>query len=398
MHKTTKLLFIFLASIIGLIACESNEEESMTVDDQNHDIAIVTNINSSNPATGYIGTIKDLTVGSYEVSNAQQSTVTPFLVLDGDDVYMIPNQRGDRLIKYRRNNGKLDEIGSLSLPTGSISMSLAIESKDRAFLSLRTLGKIAVINPTTMEITDYIDLTSYAIDDASPDPTNLILRNDKLYVACQQSSDGFSSVHPAQILIIDLNQNNSITSTTDSRTTFAGALDDTRAMFFDEKGDLYIFCMASYGFVPEQKCGFLRIKEGAMAFDPEYFFNVSDYAIDDIPGNKLDYFQHILYHNDGTLFGAGNIYSLASNPPDYVNDRTVGSFKVDIYNQSIAKLDLPYCNGYSASLAKYNDQILWGLSTETGVGIYTYDLKSGKTSDKPIVTTQGDPSVIEIFN
>ena len=65
--------------------------------------------------------------------------------------------------------------------------------------------------------------------------------------------------------------------------------------------------------------------------------------------------------------------------------------------QSITKLDLPFCNGYSASLTKYNDNILLGLSTETGVGIYTYDLNTGETSGNPLITTQGDPSVIEIF-
>ena len=396
MNKTIQSLLILAAFAIGFAAC-SKDEDDAPISDENHHIAIVTNINSSSPATGYIGTIKDLTVGSYDVSNARQSTVTPFLVLDGDDVYAIPNQRGDLLIKYRRNNGVLDEIGSLSLPTGSTSMSLVVESEERAYVSLRTTGKIAIINPTTMTITDYIDLSSYAIGDASPDPTNMILRDGKLYVTCQQTSDGFSSTHPAEVLIIDLNNGNTITSITDSRTTYAGSADDMHAMFFDEKGDLYLFCVASYGFVPGQKCGFLRIKNGENQFDPDYFFNVADYSINDIPGNKIDYLQHVLYHENGTLFGAGNIYSLASNPPDYVNDRTVGSFKVDLYNQSITKLDLPFCNGYSASLTKYNDNILWGLSTETGVGIYTYDLNTGETSDGPVITTQGDPSVIEIF-
>ncbi|BDD12120.1 hypothetical protein FUAX_45520 (plasmid) [Fulvitalea axinellae] len=365
--------------------------------DDKHRIAIVTNINSSNPATGYIGTIKDLDVGAYDVSKARQSTVTPFLVLDGDDVYVIPNQRGDLLTKYRRKNGLLEEAGNMSLPAGSTSISLVIENDSRAFVTLRATGKIAVFNPSTMVITGYIDLTAHAIGDASPDPTSMVLRDGKLFVSCHQTSDGFSSTHPAQVLIIDLENNNSVTSATDNRTSFAGATDDMHSMFFDEKGDLYVFCVASYGFVPGQKCGFLRIKKGESDFDPDYFFNVSDYAVSNIPGNRIDYFQHVLYSGNGTLFGAGNIYALASNPPDYVNDRTVGSFKVDLYNKSITKLDLPFCNGYSASLTRYKDQILWGLSTETGVGIYTYDLNTGTASDGPVVTTQGDPSVIEVF-
>lgn len=396
MNKVKQILLTLSALAIGLSACKKDDEPGPVISGS-HDIAIVTNINSSSPATGYVGTLKDLSVGDYDVSSARQSTVTPFLVLEGDDVYVIPNQRGDLLLKYRRNNGVLDEVGSLSLPSGSTSISLVVESEEKAYVSLRATGKIAIINPSNMTITDYIDLTGYAIGDASPDPANMVLRDGKLYVACQQTSDGFSSAHPAEVLIIDLENGNSITSVTDSRTTYAGASDDMHAMFFDERGDLYLFCVASYGFVPGQNCGFLRIKNGETQFDPDYFFNVADYTISDIPGNKIDYFQHVLYNENGTLFGAGNMYALASNPPDYVNDHTVGAFKVDLYNQTITKLDLPYCNGYSASLTQYQDKILWGLSTETGVGIYTYELSTGETSNGPVVTTQGDPSTLEVF-
>lgn len=396
MNKTIQTLLAFSALAMSFTACNKDNDSPTTIN-ENHDIAIVTNINSSSPATGYVGTLKDLEVGAYDVSNARQSTVTPFIVLDGDDVYVIPNQRGDQLFKYRRNDGLLDEVGSLSLPSNSGSISMVIENQEVAYISLLKTGKIAIINPSTMTITDYIDLTSYAIGDGSPDPATMILRDQKLYVTCVQTSDGFSTTNPAQLLVIDLANNNAITSITDNRTGFAGAFDDLHAIFFDEKGDLYVSCVASYGFVPGQKCGFLRIKNGESEFDPDYFFNVTDYSVAGIPGNRVDYFQHIKYSAEGTLFGAGNIYALSSNPPDYVNDRTVGAFKVDLYNQTITKLDLPYCNGYSASLTKYQDQILWGWSTATAVGIYTYNLNSEEISDGPVVTTQGDPSVIEIF-
>ena len=394
MNITNRIILVFIAAIVFLAACNDNEPGPI---DDNHEIALVTNINSTSPGTGYIGLLKNLDTAHFAVTNARQSTLTPFLVLDGDDVYVLPNQRGDVLKKYRRNKGLLDEVGSLSLPSASASINMVIESQDKAYVSLLKLGKIAIIDPGSMVITGYIDLTSYAIGDGSPDPATMVLRDEKLYVTCIQTSDGFSSTHPAQVLVIDLANDNSITSITDDRTSFAGAFDDIHAMFFDEKGDLYVSCVASYGFVPGQKCGFLRIKNGETRFDPDYFFNVADYQIDDVPGNKIDYLQHIKYHENGILFGAGNIYALASNPPDYVNDRTSGSFMLDLYNQEITKLDLPYSNGYAASLTKYKDLILWGLSTETGVGIYTYDLETEETSEDPIVTTEGDPSVIEIF-
>jgi hypothetical protein len=161
---------------------------------------------------------------------------------------------------------------------------------------------------------------------------------------------------------------------------------------------MYIFCVASYGFGgPAQKCGFLRIENGQTSFDPTYFFNVADYSIDGVPGNKVDYLQRMRYVGNGMVYSTGNIYTLASNPPDYINDRTYGSFKVDIINKTITKLDLPYSNGMAASVLPYDGKILWGLATATGVGIYSYDPASNSSSTGPIVSTQGDPSIIEYF-
>ena len=188
-----------------------------------------------------------------------------------------------------------------------------------------------------MQLISYIDLTSYALGgDGSPDPANLLLKDGKLYVACVQTSDGFTSQHPAQVLIIDLANGNAVTSVTDSRSTWAGSIDEQYSMFFDEAGDLYVFCVASYGFGgTAQKCGFLRIKSGKTIFDPAYFFNVADYNITGIPGSKVDYLQHMHYTSNGIVYSTGNIYALASNPPNYITDRTFGSFKVDIVNKPV---------------------------------------------------------------
>jgi hypothetical protein len=224
------------------------------------------------------------------------------------------------------------------------------------------------------------------------------LHNGKLYVACSQTTDGFTSAHPVQVLIIDVNNGNNIVSATDSRSTWAGSINEQKSIFFDENGDMYIFCVASYGFGgPSQKCGFLRIKSGQTSFDPTYFFNVADYTIEGIAGGKVDYLQRMRYVGNGIVYSTGNIYALASNPPDYLKDRTYGSFKVDIINQTITKLDLPYSNGYAASVLPYEGKILWGLATATGVGIYAYDPSTNAGSTAPIVTTQGDPSIIEVF-
>lgn len=329
MLKNFLKLSFFGILAITTVSCKKNKN----IEDQNSldKLLLVTNITSSNPVVAYVGTLKDLSVSSYSNTKARQSTQYPFITIQGNDVFVIPNKGGDILKKYHRQaDGSLSDAGSLTFPASAQSISVVIESETRAYCSLQNLGKIAIFNPATLQITGYIDLTAYALGDGSPDPAVMALRNGKLYVACVQTSDGYTSNKPAQVLIIDLAKNNAITSVTDNRTTWAGSIDEKHSIFFDEKGDLYLFCTASYGFGgPNQKCGFLRIKNGENVFDPSYFFNVSDFAISGIPNNKVDYLQHMHYSAGGILYSTGNIYALASNPPNYVTDRTMGSFRVD---------------------------------------------------------------------
>lgn len=396
LKNTTKLLLLALLAI-GVASCKKDK----AVEEQNNldKLLLVTNITNSNPVVAYIGTLRDLSVPNYSNVKSRQATQTPFIKIYGDDVFVIPNKGGDILKKYHRQpDGTLADAGSLTFPAASQSISIVVENETTAYCSLQNTGKIAVFDPSTLKIRSYIDLTAYALGSGSPGPSVMALKNGKLYVACVQTADGYTSNKPAQILIIDLANNNAITSATDSRTTWAGSIDEPHSLFFDEKGDLYVFCVASYGFGgPNQKCGFLRIKNGTQSFDPTYFFNIADFAISGIPNNKVDYLQHMRYFKQGVLYATGNIYALASNPPNYAKDRTMGSFKVDLYNKTISKLDFPYATGYSSSVGIFENKILFGLSTNTGIGIYTYDPVTGIASTAPVVNTAGDPSVIETF-
>jgi hypothetical protein len=391
--KIKLLLFVFLFASISCDDTDANLTEGLDR------FIIGTNITSANPIIGYVGTLKDLDVADFDNSKSRQTTNYPYVTVYKSDIFVMPQRYGDIVKKYTRQpGGTLSETGSFTAPAASAPLGTVIESDTRGFCSLFNAGKIIVFNPSSMEITGSIDLTSYGLGDANPDPNVMELHNGKLYVACSQTTDGFTSIHPVQVLIIDINNGNSIVSATDDRSTWAGSVNEQKSIFFDESGDMYIYCVASYGFGgPTQKAGFLRIRNGETSFDPSYFFNTSDYVIEGIPGNKVDYLQRMRYTGNGIVYSTGNIYSLASNPPDYVKDRTYGSFKADLAGQTIEKLDLPYSNGMAACVLPHDGKILWGLATSTGVGIYSYDPTTNTASEDPIVNTQGDPSIVEVF-
>ena len=46
--------------------------------------------------------------------------------------------------------------------------------------------------------------------------------------------------------------------------------------FIDEKGDIYFYCVAMFGYQPGVKEGFLRIKKGQTDFDKSYCFTLAD--------------------------------------------------------------------------------------------------------------------------
>lgn len=384
---------------LALFAASCDDDPSADVSEGLDKFVIGTNITAANTVIGYVGTLKDLSVADFDNSKSRQTTQYPYVTLYKHDVFVMPSRYGDIVRKYTRQpDGTLHETGSFTAPSAASPLGVVIESDSKGYCSLFGAGKIFVFNPSTMTVSDTIDLTGYGLGDGNPDPNVMALHNGKLYVACSQTTDGFTSAHPVQVLIVDVNHGNSIVSATDNRSTWAGSINEQKSIFFDENGDMYIFCVASYGFGgPSQKCGFLRIRNGQTSFDPTYFFNVADHTIDGIAGNKIDYLQRMRYVGNGMVYATGNIYALASNPPDYLRDRTYGSFKVDIINQTITRLDLPYSNGYAASVLPYDGKILWGLSTATGVGIYTYDPSTNVAGGTPAISTQGDPSIIEAF-
>lgn len=399
MNKSIIHLAVLLGLTLVLSACKKDKNGSENNPPGLDKILMVTNINTGSTPVAYIGTRKDLSAGTYENTKAQQVVSYPLAQIYNNEVYLVEARSGDKIKKFTRNtDGSLKEAGSINMPSASFPLSMAFESNTKAYVPLANPGKIAIINPSTMIQTGTIDLTSYAIGDGSPDPGVVVYRNQKLYVACGQSSDGMTSSNPAQVLIIDLANNNQVTSITDSRTTLASNGSSMGSMFFDEKGDLYVLCMGSWGFIPGQKCGFLRIKNGETAFDPTYFFNITDYNIPNIPGNHLDYLNRMEYAGNGIVYGTGNVPSLMSNPPDYVKDKTFGAFRVDLLNQVVIKLDIPYSNGYAACVMPYENKVYYGMSTNTGVGIYSFDPATNTASAAPVVSTQGDPSILYAFD
>lgn len=255
-----------------------------------------------------------------------------------------------------------------------------------------------MIDPTEMKQLGEIDLSTYAAEDNNPDPGCNVIRDGKLYVALNQSNSTHSSVPGvgAEVAIIDLKTKTVEKVIKDSRTRPVGMFRHSCA-FTDEKGDIYFYSAGMDGVNP-LKDGFLRIKKGETEWDKDYHFKLSTTSMQGIPGDNAVSLVPYLYDKDGNIYACIQLQSKTSNPPDFVNDKNFQPVKINVWNKTIEKIDLPLTTSMgSFAYTKYGDLIVFGMTCVNGTGYYTYNTKTGECSQNPVTTTVGVPASLISF-
>ena len=121
--------------------------------------------------------------------------------------------------------------------------------------------------------------------------------------------------------LIDTKTDKPIKVVSDPRASMASGESPAGDPFIDEKGDIYFYCVAMFGYQPGVKEGFLRIKKGETDFDKSYCFTLADVNLVGVKGNKTSYAYVKVYGGNGKVYAYLNIPGAASNPPDYVHDK-----------------------------------------------------------------------------
>ncbi len=337
------------------------------------------------------------------LSNANAYETTPFAYtfVRGDAAIVTQHNFGEQVIRYVRGDDEsLRETGRFSAPAGSGPYNVVWASDTKAYLSLHFAGKLLVFNPQTMTVTGEIDLTALDIarnpdnpDDTNPDPTVMAVHAGKLYVALWQVTTSFLTADGTDLAVFDVATDDFERVISDPRMSTPGRIGYNESMFVDDAGDLYVHGIASFGFVPGQRTGFLRVRAGQDRFDPDYFFDLTGLTTG-LPGERVTYFAGFQYAGGGDVYGQIEVPGLFSSPPDYARDRNYQPVRVNLQEQSLEVLPLPPGNGYSAAVALDGDDVLFGLAAEAGSGIYRYDRATGQASTTPFVRTTGTPSCI----
>ncbi len=350
----------------------------------------------------FLGTFNSLegSGGALNNKNSYEHVIAAVPEAYGNIVLVSESRDGDKVHKYIRDeSGDLSPAGILQLEPSSMATNILFENNTRAFISATGVGKVVVVNPTSMEKLAEIDLSEYAVgtNDNNPEPGDMLIRDGKLYVSLAQGTVMMppSGHLGAWLAIVDLETYAVDKVITDTRVSTLGYAGHTRA-FKDEKNDLYFYGLGFFGYQSGAEEGFIRIKSDETEFDPDYLFSVNKIGVPEQPTGGLQHCMRIAYAGDGIAYAIPAVPALSSNPPNYVTDKNYQPCKFDLRNGTITKLNLPLTAGYSAmGVTLAEEKVLFGLATENGVGIYTYDPKTNTSSQSPVTTTVGNPMYLE---
>jgi hypothetical protein len=347
--------------------------------------------------TAFLGILDSLTGGDYMADEGFEVDAKYFFQ-NADKLWCFPDVSGtgtDIEIYNIGQDNALTREDILSTPGGAKPTDVLFVSDDKAYLALFEGGIVWEINPVTREQTAEIDLTEYTVGEnsTSPNPGGMAVKDGKLYVSLSQC---YASMMMAEdgvyVAVIDMETNTVEQVIEDQRGfSYGGRPGGTgTVVFVDESGDLYLNAIGvgGWGFVEDQKGGFLRIKAGETEFDPDWEMDFAEYELT-IDGETVttDYLHFMVYAGDGIVYGTAHIPAHDSNPPDYVNDRNYSMVKVDLYNRTMEDLPLPATGAYASDMVMDGDLLVEPVLTDEGAGIWVYDPATGDA--EKVIETNG---------
>ena len=365
--------------------------------------ADVVMINRIDDTTGFLVAADGL--NSIEVTNGNGVELDPSsgIMTYNGIVYTTGSLTEDKVKKFVFDGQTFVKEGEFITGEGARAGSIIFVNETKAYVNTLFTPELIVFNPGDMTITNRIDLSPYALgeNDTNPNATTGVIRDGKLYLGLAQidTLETFKCQAGASLLIIDVATDTVEKHIQDDRACFTGALQPNSGLIMDELGDIYVNNDGAYGFYPGLKAGFLRIKNGADEFDPDYFFSITDLELPGVPGGAASYAYHTAYAGDGFAYANLSIPGLSSNPPDYVNDKSFLAYRIDLRNQTVTALDIPPTAGWAGDTVIYDDRVIFGRSTDFGTGLFFYDPASGTDigDQIPSITTQGSPVFLGTF-
>lgn len=303
--------------------------------------------------------------------------------------------------------------GNLSVAELGFQGNIAFKDENTAYVG--GVGKILIFNPTTMVKTGIIDWSSLSrAGEVTDFPTagatiqvdgisEIIINGNYLYAALYYMNN-VNTFTPAtatcDILVIDLtkvdnsssdNSDALVNIITDTRGSFTGAWNTGGGVYYmnkAENGDIYVLCHNVFGgarqIMGKPSC-VLRIKNGATAFDPDYYFDLESASQGD--GNPVTNFEY--YGNGKFLATVLDPSKLDSNNPySYNTDPVFRWWSFDLNTKTATKLFDEYTIAGKAAKCYFTDTNAYiPFSNKNENYINKVDLSNFSNNSKTVTTT-----------
>ena len=401
-----KSLFLALCSAALLTACDKSNDTPTPTPPASADfdgLLFATSVTNPEGASGscYLQAVPNLNTATYDNSNAIPTGFGTPIIVNGKNVYVLPDYMGQNkavLTRYKVNKDrKFIPQGELTLPGGAGACNVVQVSNTKAYVAFQNLGKVMVFNPTTMTKTGEIDLNSLAHPDTRVAPATMLERDGLLYVGLSQFDAQWMPNHKmAELALIDTKTDKFVKHIKDEKheLSFATRPIDPYSMFMDEAGDIYVNCIGSFGLKPGFKGGILRIRKGQTDFDPDYVIDLSATTVEGLP-TGADFLSAVYYGGNGKLYAYVNSYKLdpagMSNP---YGAKSSAPAIIDLKTRTIRRImDLPISNPHAVAVYAYKGKVIFGSANEKASGFYVYDPATGKSAG-PVITVKGNPYAI----
>ena len=347
----TKTIFrsILAVGVLAIISCSSDDDTTTTGNEGNDKVYVLgLGVTTTTETTNYVIETDNLMSGV--ISLVGQGTL--------QDGYRDYAQGGDTFYSIGGlgvtdvNTITATEDGNLNILSGLTFEHQVDGFRDIDGTGATMLGVSSPLSPTTSE-----NIQFYTVDVASNTKSNITsipfsdvydTDEDWIFHTGMQVSEGklYQTFYP--VSATTYNTQNTDTQyvaiysypsfelenvITDTRVGPAGAFNTRSGIFKAENGDLYTISTSSFanGYSQSTKpAGILRIPAGTSAFDPDYFFNTSEY----MTGGRI---AHAIYVGGNKLFAA--ITVVEHTVDDRWSDANLRLAIVDLTGQTITLVE-----------------------------------------------------------
>lgn len=399
-----------LALTVCFTACDNDDDEVIGDEVPKSEGRILISTTVTNPSgdsgSGYLQAIGKME-GGVNITNASSLPLGfgsyPCVSKSGN-IYVFPDYMGGTELKLKRyilnDDNQLELKGSMTLPANSGAAIVVEASAEKAYVCCQSLNMLIVFNPKTMTEISRIDLTSLSNKGVSAYPGALYIRDGILYVGLEQyNAQWMPAENALEMALYNVADDKFIKKIRNTSLNLCGPTRpvDNQSIFEDEKGDLYINCTGSFGYIPGFNSGIARIKKGETDFDDTYSINYSEAKVEGLSCDYLDVILMCRYVGNGKMYGYGYAYALDPGNTNSYLARIGVPIIVDLYKKTTKVIEgLPRSNGHGVAMGLHNGKMYYGSANDEYNGFCTVDITTGKIETK-VATVEGFPSFFYSF-